>query len=425
MRGDEFASVPRLVSPMADAARILVVDDSPLMRAEITRILATEGHIVTEAESGMTACSLVARQPFDLVTLDIEMPGLSGLETLRILKARNRDLPIVMISSLSSLSRAVEAIRLGAYDYVHKPVNPDDLILGVRRALAQSALTLENRRLILDLEALNRNLGDLVRERTADLHQEHERLEAAYIQLKDLDDLKTKFITITSHELRTPLTIITSLMDGLISDRLDANRKARVVTGIQKNLDRLAELMAKITDIRNLSAASVRFQRRPVELTALVAAVAGELAPVIEARQLSLARSLPDDLPLVEVDPDRIGQVLNNLLLNAVRFTPDGGRIAVEASAPSADKRWVTVRVRDTGIGIPGNELERIFDAFYEIAPWQHHSSGSTQFGSGGLGLGLYLARCIVEGHGGRIWAESGNVPNQEGSVFSFTLPVA
>ena len=127
-----------------------------------------------------------------------------------------------------------------------------------------------------------------MQQRTVDLQQEHERLVAAYAHLKDLDDLKTKFVTITSHELRTPLTIITSLMDGLISDRLAADRKARVVTGIQKNLDRLADLVAKITDIGHLSAASVRYHRRPVELDAIVAAVTGELAPVIEERRLTL-----------------------------------------------------------------------------------------------------------------------------------------
>ena len=408
---------------MADATRILVVDDSPLVRAEIARILTAEGHAVTEADSGMAACALAARQPFDLITLDIEMPGLSGFETLRILKARNRDLPIVMISSLDSLARALEAIRLGAYDYICKPVHPDDLIAGVRRALAQSALALENRRLIRDLETLNRSLEDLVKKRTADLHQEHGRLVAAYAQLKDLDELKTKFITITSHELRTPLTIITTLMDGLTSGRLDAARKAGVLTGIQKNLDRLAELVAKITDIRNLSAASVRYQRRPADLPGLVMVVAGELAPVIEERRLSLEMTLPDGLPLVDVDPDRIGQVLNSLLLNAVRFTPDGGRIVVDIRPPPAGEKLVTVSVRDTGIGIPESERERIFDAFYEIAPVEHHSSGTTQFGSCGLGLGLYLARSIVEGHGGRIWAESGGRPEQEGSVFCFTLP--
>ena len=412
-------------SRVAGATRILVVDDSPLMRAEIACILTAEGHAVTEAESGMAACALAAREPFGLVTLDIEMPGLSGFETLRILKARNRDLPIVMISALDSLARALEAIRLGAYDYVCKPVNREDLILGVRRALAQSTLTLENRRLIGDLEALNRDLEDLVRQRTVDLQQEHERLVAAFVRLKDLDDLKTKFITITSHELRTPLAIITSLMDGLTSDRLDAARKARFVTGIQKNLDRLAELVAKITDIRNLSATSVRDQRRPVGLSALVAAVVVELAPVIEERRLSLETRLPDDLPLVEADPDRISQVLNNLLLNAVRFTPDGGRIVVEAAAPSAGESSVTIRVRDTGIGIPEGERERIFDAFYEIAPWEHHSSGTTQFGSSGLGLGLHIARRIVESHGGRIWAESADASGKEGSVFSFTLPLS
>lgn len=418
---DRELPVPRMV----DATRVLIVDDSPLMRSEIARILSAEGHAVTEAESGMAACALVARQPFDLVTLDIEMPGLSGFETLRILKARNRDLPVVMISSLSSLARAIEAIRLGAYDYVSKPVNPDDLVLGVRRALEQSALSAENRRLIKDLQTLNRDLENLVQERTVDLRQEHGRLVAAYAQLKDLDDLKTKFVTITSHELRTPLTIITSLMDALASDRLDPVRKPRVVTGIQKNLDRLADLVAKITDIGHLSAASVRYHRRPAALAAIVSAVAAELAPVIEERRLTLVTSLPQGLPPVMVDPDRIGQVLNNLLLNAVRFTPDGGTIVVEARPPGAGEQWLKVLVRDSGIGIPEAELERIFDAFFEIAPWEHHHSGTTQFGSSGLGLGLYIARRIVEGHSGRIWAESGRDRGEPGSTFLFTLPTA
>ena len=410
---------------MAEAPRILIVDDSPLMRAEIARILTAEGHAVTEAESGMTACALVARQPFDLVTLDIEMPGLSGFETLRILKARNPDLPVVMISSLSSLKSAIDAIRLGAYDYVCKPVDPDDLILGVRRALEQSALAAENRRLISDLEALNRDLESLVQERTVDLQQEHRRLVEAYAHLKDLDDLKTKFVTITSHELRTPLAIITSLMDGMTSDRLEADHKARVVAGIQKNLDRLADLVTKITDIGHLSAVSVRYHRRPADLTPIVTTVAWELAPVIEERHLTLEIRIPAGLPPVDIDTDRIAQVLNNLLLNAVRFTPDGGKIVVEVRPPGAGESQVTVLVSDTGIGIPEGELERIFDAFYEIAPWEHHHSGTTQFGSGGLGLGLYIARRIIEGHGGRIWAVSGRDQSEPGSTFLFTVPLA
>ena len=410
---------------MAEAPRILIVDDSPLMRAEIARILTAEGHAVTEAESGMTACALVARQPFDLVTLDIEMPVLSGFETLRILKARNPDLPVVMISSLSSLKSAIDAIRLGAYDYVCKPVDPDDLILGVRRALEQSALAAENRRLISDLEALNRDLESLVQERTVDLQQEHRRLVEAYAHLKDLDDLKTKFVTITSHELRTPLAIITSLMDGMTSDRLEADHKARVVAGIQKNLDRLADLVTKITDIGHLSAVSVRYHRRPADLTPIVTTVAWELAPVIEERHLTLEIRIPAGLPPVDIDTDRIAQVLNNLLLNAVRFTPDGGKIVVEVRPPGAGESQVTVLVSDTGIGIPEGELERIFDAFYEIAPWEHHHSGTTQFGSGGLGLGLYIARRIIEGHGGRIWAVSGRDQSEPGSTFLFTVPLA
>ena len=409
----------------AEAARVLVVDDSAPVRAGIVRVLAAAGYAVTEAASGMEACAVAARRQFDLVTLDIEMPGLSGFETLRILKARAAELPVVMISSLSSLKRAIEAIRLGAYDYVSKPVDPDDLLHGVRRALEQSALAAENRRLIADLESLNRDLEDLVQQRTLDLRQEHARLVDAYARLKDLDDLKTKFVAVTSHELRTPLTIVTGLIDGLGPDRCDPARRARVMAGIQSNLERLTDLVAKITDIGNLSAAAVRFHRRPCDLAGVAAAVAEELGLVVEERGLSLLTRIPAGLPAVDIDPDRIGQALGNLLLNAVRFTPDGGRILIDTLPHANGEGLITLRVSDTGIGIPASQLERIFDAFYEIAPEAHHHSGTTQFGSGGLGLGLAVARRIVEGHGGRLWAESALDRDGQGSTFYLTLPVA
>lgn len=416
---------------MAETTRILVVDDSPLMRSEIARILAAGGHAVAEAASGMEACARAAREPFDLVTLDIEMPGLSGFETLRILKSRAPDLPVVMISSLSSLARAIEAIRLGAYDYVSKPVDPEDLALCVRRALAQSALTRENRRLVTELRSLNEDLGRLVDDRTAEverahaeLREEHQRLEAAYARLRDLDDLKTKFVAVTSHELRTPLAIITGLVDGLGSDRLEASRRARVLEAVQRSLDRLAELVARITDVAHLSATSVRYHRTPVALAAIVGAVAEELAPLFEQRRLAFASALPADLPPALVDARRVGQVLSSLLLNAVRFTPDGGSVTVDALPPPDGGRLLTVRVRDTGIGIPREELERIFEPFYEIAPADRHHSGTGQFGSSGLGLGLAIARRIVEGHGGSIRAQSGLDRGEPGSTFIFTLPV-
>jgi signal transduction histidine kinase len=279
-----------------------------------------------------------------------------------------------------------------------------------------------------EIADLGRSVNDMsadLREMFQQLRQEHGRLEAANAQLRELDELKTKFITIASHELRTPLTIVTSLIEVLATNRLEPARRERVLTGIRKNLDRLADLVGSITNIEFLSTASASYRRRPVDLAALVADVAGDLAAVLEERRLALALDLPQGLPPADADPARIAQVLNNLLLNAVRFTPDGGKIVVEALPPTAAQPHLTIRIRDTGIGIPEDELERIFEAFYQIASWQHHHSGTTQFGSGGLGLGLFIARRIVEDHGGSIRAESGLSRGESGSTFTLTLPVA
>ena len=163
-----------------------------------------------------------------------------------------------------------------------------------------------------------------------------------------------------------------------------------------------------------------RFLR--TDLPKLIGSVLRELAPIFSLRDLALGVDIPEALPEVLIEPEEIRQVIENLLLNAIRFTPDGGRIEIEATAvEEGERKKVRVSVRDTGIGIPKEEQGSIFKRFYEVGDSMGHSSGSYEFGSAGLGLGLAIAKRYVEHHRGTIEVES---EPGKGSCFSFTIPV-
>jgi signal transduction histidine kinase len=413
-----------------DKTSVLVVDDSPAVRRLIAETLTTRGgYGVTEASGGMEAIAAFRKKKFPLVTLDVEMPGMAGVDVLRILKTLDPDLFCIMVSGQSSIQTALQAIRLGAYDYVGKPFDPDDLVFSVRRALMERSLIQENRGLVADLQTLNENLEGLVRERTRELAETHEELvrqhgelEVAYARLRELDLMKEKFVTIASHELITPLTIIRGFSEMLGQERMRPGRRAEVAQAMENSLDRLQSIVATITSIVGLREKKAVLTRGHFDLEPLFQQVAGELRPFTEQRRQTLLVEVPADLPPVEADPARIGQVVSNLLLNAIRFTPDGGHITISADT-ECEAGFVRVSVVDTGIGIDEDQIEKIFASFYEVAPTDHHRSGTFEFQSGGLGVGLWLVRDIIHEHGGRIWAESARSSGGTGSTFRFLLP--
>lgn len=431
-------------SPAPGKPSVLLADDSPAFTISAIEILSRAGFSVTPVTNGLDAVAESRRRAYDLVTLDVEMPGMDGIEALRILKGASPDLPVIMVSGASTLQTAVAALRQGADDYILKPPDPDDLVLSVQRALKQRALVEENRKLVADLKAFNEHLEELVRERTAALerserklvdyahdlekaHAEllagHEELKDAYGRLRELDGLKAKFISITSHELRTPLTTIAGYAAVLSTHSLPEARQRAALAAIDRNVARLAAIVDEITDIAQLKEKRLYLRREALDLATLLPEVVEELRPLAEGRRQDLRLEMEPGVPEVLADRSRLTQVFSQLVLNAVRFTPDGGQIRVTARAGTGTPPPAVVSVSDTGIGIDADRLETVFTEFYEEAHWTEHHSGTTAFRSGGLGLGLAVVKGLVEEHGGRIRAESGRSYDRHGSTFHVTLP--
>jgi two-component system phosphate regulon sensor histidine kinase PhoR len=234
-------------------------------------------------------------------------------------------------------------------------------------------------------------------------------------ELRRLQRIRAEFIDNLAHELRTPLANVRLLAETLSRDSEQVNlpeRLRRSVAQIDIESGHLAQMVNELLDLSRIEQGTARLEVEDVALEPVVAATIERLRLFAERQGVTLWADLPEALPPVRADAERIAQVLMNLLHNAVKFSPSGGRVTVGAKAGPDD---VIVSVRDEGVGIPERELERIFERFYKV-------DRARVRGKGGTGLGLAIARHIVEGHGGRIRAES---EEAAGSTFSFTIPRA
>jgi signal transduction histidine kinase len=231
-------------------------------------------------------------------------------------------------------------------------------------------------------------------------------------KLEQVESMRRQLIGDVSHELRTPLTAIKGSMEGLIDGVLPATPETYLQ--IHQEAGRLARLVDDLQELSRVEAGSYPLEMRPLDLAKLFETAFKRLINQALEKRIELKADLPDDLPAVLGDPDRITQVLTNLVGNAVQYTPDGGQVTVSARRTGGD---VLVSVIDTGVGIPAEHLPLLFHRFYRV-----DKSRSRQAG-GGSGIGLTIARHLVEAHTGKIWAESEGLG--KGSNFSFTLKIA
>lgn len=215
-----------------------------------------------------------------------------------------------------------------------------------------------------------------------------------------------------SHELRTPLTAIKGSMEGLIDGVLPATEET--FQQIHAEADRLNRLVDDLQELSRVEAHAYELNLQSLDVASLVSTVAKRLSAQMEAKQIVLGFELARDLPQVLVDPDRAIQILMNLVANAAQYTPKAGRILISAKPIIGE---VQISVQDTGIGIAEEHLPHIFDRFYRVDKSRSRRAG------GGSGIGLTIARALVEAHGGRIWVESAG--EQQGSTFTFTLKKA
>jgi signal transduction histidine kinase len=261
----------------------------------------------------------------------------------------------------------------------------------------QATLALEN--FFLRQEDLERRLADKETEREMD-------------RLRETDRIKSELLSNVSHELKTPLTAIKgalqNLLDGLAGEINEKQR--RYLARAHDNADQLHRLINDLLDLSLLETGGVTLRTRPTSLTRLLEDAAESLRPVAERRNITLRVEPPPEDVVAFADRDRLMQVLFNLVGNSLKFTPAGGKVVLAGRREGAG---ALLQVEDTGPGVPQRELERIFDRFYQVP----EADGAK---TGGTGLGLPIARSLIELHGGRLWAESG----PDGSRFLFTLPV-
>lgn len=286
----------------------------------------------------------------------------------------------------------------------------------------QTGIALRNARLVDDL-----------RKREHDLEKSNKDLESAKRRLEAMDAVKTDFITIASHELRTPLAQIRGHSDimGALGEQgaLTPDHLSSLTGNLRKATDRLETLIGDMLDVSrlDLSALDLRFTQTSIENVVRLAIE--PLQDDIRARKQSLTAKGLRNLPQVEADTKRLVQAVRNLVLNAVKYTPDGGRIDIFGELlnnAETGKDEIQLTVRDSGIGIDKKNHEAIFEKFFRVGDPGLHSTGTTKFMGAGPGLGLTIARGVVEGHGGRIWVESEGNDTEKlpGSIFYMILPI-
>lgn len=229
-------------------------------------------------------------------------------------------------------------------------------------------------------------------------------------ELEQTEQRRLELIGNVTHELRTPLSSIQAMMEGLIDGVLSGEPATYV--NIQSELHRLQGLVQDLQELSRVEAGQMALDPKPVPINDLVESAAARLRPQFDDKNIGLECSLEPDLPVVTADPDRMMQVLVNLLGNALQYTPAGGSVTVTTMS---EKQRIVVSVSDTGIGIAAEHLPHLFERFYRVDKSRSRTGG-------GSGIGLTIARHLVEAHGGQMWAASPG--SRQGSTFAFALPV-
>lgn len=379
---------------MGEKAQVLIIDDDPGMRSTLLDILEDAGYEVMGYGKGSEALDWLKKNPFDVVIVDIKLPDMDGMKLLEEIRLINPESAVIMMTGYASVESAVEALKEGAYGYVTKPFNLDEIKAIIKKAIWGIRLALENKRLIDDLQRSN---IELIR-----VNQ----------RFKEIDQLKSEFLANMSHELRTPLNSVIGFSE-LILDGIDGEitpKQRRFLSNIHRSGKILLQLIDDILDMAKIEAGKIEFHPEEVSLDSVIQAVKEITFPLAEEGRLHFEIEVSEGSPKVIADKRRLEQILINLVTNAIKFTPEGGSIKISVVE---QEQVFQVSVSDTGIGMEEEDLGVIFEAFRQL-----ESSLTKRYK--GVGLGLAITKKLVQMHKGKIWVES---KLGQGSKFTFTLP--
>jgi signal transduction histidine kinase len=381
---------------------LLVVDDEPDVVKSVQDLLRFDYKVLGTTRAA-DALRLLREQPVHVVISDQRMPEMTGVEFLRQLREQYPDTVRLLITGYADIRAVIDAINQGnVYRYITKPWEPEELQAVIREAVERYDLVAERKRLV------------------AELKQKNEQLEQSNEDLRRANELKGAFIQVASHELRTPLTILMGLtrLAGGAAGQQQPLRS--FLERIETACKRLQHLVDQLVTMLQAGQFERSLERKPTDASALLRQAADDVRPFVELRNQALDVAVPDDLGEADLEAAKVRDSLNHLLLNAIKFTPDGGRITLGAEKTGSPP-VLRITVTDTGSGIEAASLDRLFEPFFTGYDVSHHSSGQYEHGRRGLGLGLSVVKAFVEMHGGtvRVDTEVGR-----GTTFTITLPL-
>ncbi len=355
------------------SARILIIDDEESILDGCTQALEKSGYTVLSTSDGPDGVRLARAEKPDLAFVDLKMPSCSGMDIIELLSKEIPGLVLIVITGYASIVSAVEAMKKGAYDYLPKPFTPDQIRAVTKRGLEHRFLKIEADR----------------------LREEKERMERS-------------FITFVSHEMRSPLVTIMQYFETLkviAENSLEQNAKD-IIDRCEKRLQGLNDLVEHWLDLARIEDGSFSEAKTPLAISDVLEKSIDELTPLCQRREIILETHMNDRSGKTMGDQESLLRVFTNIIGNATKYTPPGGKITVDMRQ---DDYYLYVTVSDTGTGIPQDKLPFIFEPFFRVKGKEERQKGS--------GLGLTFVKKIMDAHNAKI-----DVTSQENVGTTFVL---
>lgn len=379
---------------------ILAVDDEIFNLETLKRTFRNEYNIFTAA-SGKEGLDILNNEDIHIVISDQRMPIMSGTEFLKNVSQKKPETIRIILTAYTDVVDLIEAINSGlVYKYVTKPWQPQDFRMTIQRAADHYWAEEERRELLVQLQEQNL------------------RLEIQNKELKRLDGLKSRFMSVASHELRTPLSIISGSVEllGMVTENL-SEKQQNLIKNAMEGTTRLNNIVTSVFDLVKMDAQRYAIKFSSHKILPFIERVIADYQKSADQRNIKIIQGIPDFS--IDMDPDSIVTIFDRILSNAIKFTPDGGEVELLKMRDEGD--MVHLVIKDSGIGIPSGELNKIFEKFYQLGEVEQHSTSKTNFMGGGTGLGLAICKGIITLHQGKIYAISEG--ENQGTEIHILLP--